>query len=387
MLASGALTSWPGVAQIWRVLPEARVVGGAVRDMLAGREIEDIDFAVPLSPDEVMARAKSAGVKFVPTGLAHGTVTLLAAGRGFEVTSLRQDIETDGRHARVVFTNDWEADAARRDFTINAMFFNQDGVIFDYFGGQEDLARGNVRFVGTAQTRITEDYLRILRFFRFFARYGLGEADAEAIAAITLERTGLQGISSERIWRETKKILQASAPLAAIKLMQVSGVLDMVLLGAVVERLAALLARGAPVDPLLRLAALTDEDLARSLRLSNAEAQILASLRTPFLLQAAADDASLRRALADTPRNVLIGQTWLSVEGEAEGARLRARLMSLEVPVFPLLGRDLVGLGIKAGPWLGEALALVRRWWWESGCVADKASCLAYAVEILGHQE
>lgn len=387
MLASGGVISLPGVARVWGVLPEARVVGGAVRDMLAGRQVDDVDFAVPLSPDEVMARAKSAGVRSVPTGLAHGTVTLLVEGRGFEVTSLRRDIETDGRHARVVFTDDWEEDAARRDFTFNAMSCDQHGKIFDYFGGQADLAAGMVRFVGVAQTRITEDYLRILRFFRFFARYGRGEADSEAITAISLERAGLLGLSCERVWSEIKKILQAPAPLMAIELMRRCAVLDVVLPGAVVARLGALLAQNAPVDPLLRLAALTDEDLAGRLRLSKAEAQTLASWRAPFLLRADADDDELRRALADYSKAALIGQSWLNSGEETGGTDLRARLTALKTPVFPLLGRDLVGLGIKAGPRMGSILTLVRRWWWEGGCMADQAACLAQATRISEYSE
>ncbi len=166
------------------------MVGGAVRDMLVGRAVADVDFASPLMPEEVMARAKAAGLKAVPTGLAHGTVTLVARGRAFEVTTLRRDIQTDGRHAVVAFTDDWKMDASRRDFSINAMSATRDGEIFDYFDGRADLAAGRVRFVGQAAARIEEDYLRILRYFRFFARYGRGEPDAEAVAAIIRCGTG-----------------------------------------------------------------------------------------------------------------------------------------------------------------------------------------------------
>lgn len=373
----------PGMAQIWAALPEARIVGGAVRDRLAGREVADVDFAVPLLPEAVMARAKEAGLKFVPTGLAHGTVTLLAAGRGFEVTTLRRDVETDGRHARVAFTDDWQADAARRDFTINAMSCAQDGRIFDYFGGQVDLAAGMVRFVGDAQQRITEDYLRILRYFRFLARYGQGVPDAQAVIAITKTRAGLSGLSPERVWQELKKILQAPAPLAAIKLMQQTGVLEMVLPGSSPQRLAALLARAAPADALLRLAALTDEDLAERLRLSLAERQALVQWRAPCALTPDADDAALRRALADTPRAALLGQSWLQGQDDASWADLRARLGALTLPVFPLLGRDLAVFGVPAGPGMGRVLAATRRWWWEHGCVADKAACLRQAAIIV----
>ena len=376
-VAGGRMIALPGMAQIWSIFPEARMVGGAVRDLLAGREVADVDFAVPLPPEAVMARAKAAWLRFVPTGLAHGTVTLLAAGRGFEMTSLRQDVETDGRHARVEFTANWQADAARRDFTINAMSCDQDGRIFDYFDGKADLAVGMIRFVGPARQRIAEDYLRVLRFFRFFARYGQGQADAEAVAAIMAARDGLSGLSPERVWSEVKKILEVPAPLASIWLMQETSVLESILPGAVPDRLAALLARGAPVDPLLRLAALTNEDLAKRLRLSAAQARRLAGLRTPFSLSPDDDEARLNRALADRPREILIGQSWLHGGDDAGWADLRARLEVLKVPVFPLLGRDLAAMGIPAGPEMGEVLASIRQWWWEGGCLAGKAACLA----------
>lgn len=372
----------PEMARIWAVFPEARMVGGAVRDMLAGQEIADVDFASPLPPEAVMARAQAAGLQFVPTGLSHGTVTLVVSGQGFEITTLRRDVETDGRRARVAFIDDWREDAARRDFTINAMSCSQDGQIFDYFGGQADLASGIVRFVGPARQRIAEDYLRVLRFFRFFARYGQTPPDLEATAAITAMRDGLSGLAAERIWREVKKILQAPAPLGAIRLMQETGVLETILPGASPERLAGLLARGAPVEPLLRLAALTDEDLAARLRLSNAEQLLLAQWRAPFAMSPDADALSLSRALADTPRAVLLGQSWLYGGDDARWAGFRTRLEALKAPVFPLLGRDLAAMGVQAGPKMGDSLASIRQWWWEGGCVADKAACLAQAEKI-----
>ncbi|MDE1907193.1 MAG: CCA tRNA nucleotidyltransferase [Rhodospirillales bacterium] len=370
--------------KVWAALPEARVVGGAVRDMLAGHEVADVDFASPLKPEAVMARAKAAGLKAVPTGIEHGTVTIIAAGRGFEVTTLRRDKETDGRRARVEFTDDWREDAARRDFTMNAMSLTQGGEVFDYFGGRGDLAAGMVRFVGAPGARIAEDYLRVLRFFRFFARYGRAAPDAEAVAAIAAGREGVRQLSVERVWSEVKKILAAPAPLAAMALMQKTGVLEIVLPGADVTRLAALLAKGAPVDPVLRLAALTDEDLAARLRLSGAEAERLAGWRLPFVLKEGDDDAMLRRALADAPREVLIGQSWLWGGDGVGWTALRERLAGMARPVFPLQGRDLVALGIEPGPRMGEILAEARRWWMEGGCVAGKAECLARARGLTG---
>ncbi len=370
----------PGMAALWDALPQARMVGGAVRDMLAGRPVADVDFAVPLSPQEVMARVEAAGLKAVPTGLAHGTVTVVAAGRGFEVTSLRRDVATDGRHAVVEFTDDWKTDASRRDFTINAMSATRDGAVFDYFGGREDLAAGRVRFVGEAARRIAEDYLRILRFFRFFARYGRGVPDAQAVAAIVTLREGVRGLSAERVWSEVKRILQADDPRAVVALMRETAVLELVLPGADDARLAALVARGAPVDALLRVAALLRGDaglFARRWRLSGAEQVRLAALMAQNALAPDADDAALCRALADVPGEILIGRSWLGQDERPGWEGLRARIAAMARPVFPVLGRDVVMLGVPPGPGVGAVLDQVRRWWLAGGCVADKRTCLA----------
>jgi poly(A) polymerase len=370
----------PGMASVWKALPEARVVGGAVRDWLAGRTVADVDFAVPLPPDVVMARAAAAGLKAVPTGIAHGTVTLVAEGRGFEVTSLRRVVDTDGRRAVVAFTDDWEEDAARRDFTINAMSAAQDGTVYDYFGGREDLAAGRVRFVGPAAARIAEDYLRVLRFFRFFARYGRGAPDAEALTAIIALRDGVKTLSAERVWSELKRILEAPDPVPSVRLMADTGVLKLLLPEADVARLAALVASGAPVDPLLRLAALWRGDVAAFAarwRLSTEEAVRLAGLAVPNELRPANDDAALRRSLAEVPGAVLVDRTWLGGGAGPEWMALRARLAAMERPVFPLQGRDLAALGVPSGPEMGETLRALRTWWLEGGCVADAAMLLA----------
>jgi poly(A) polymerase/tRNA nucleotidyltransferase (CCA-adding enzyme) len=369
-----------GVAQVWDALPEARVVGGAVRDWLAGWPVADVDFAVPLTPQAVMARAAAAGLKAVPTGVAHGTVTLVAAGRGFEVTSLRRDVATDGRHAVVAFTDDWEEDAARRDFTVNAMSATRDGTVYDYFGGQEDLAAGRVRFVGEPAARITEDYLRVLRFFRFFARYGRGAPDAAAVVAIMALRDGVKTLSAERVWSEVKKILQAPGPVSALRLMADTGVLELVLPGADVARLEAVMAAVAPVDELLRVAALwrgNVVEFAARWRLSTAEAARLAALMLPNGLRPEDDDAALRRALAAEPAAVLADRTWLAGGGGPGWDGLRARLARMERPVFPLQGRDLAGLGVAPGPEVGAVLREVRAWWLAGGCIADAAACKA----------
>jgi poly(A) polymerase/tRNA nucleotidyltransferase (CCA-adding enzyme) len=374
------------MAALWDALPQARMVGGAVRDMLAGREVADVDFAVPLSPREVMTRVRAAGLKAVPTGLAHGTVTVVAQGRGFEVTSLRRDVETDGRHAVVAFTDDWETDASRRDFTINAMSATRDGAVFDYFGGREDLAAGRVRFVGEASRRIAEDYLRILRYFRFFARYGRGAPDVEAVAAIMALREGVRSLSAERVWSEVKRILQADDPRAVVALMRETGVLELVLPGADEARLATVVAHGAPVDELLRVAALLRGDaglFAQRWRLSGAEQGRLEALMVPDALGLEADDAALRRALAETPGEILAGRSWLAQDDRPGWDGVRARILAMVRPVFPVQGRDVVALGVAPGPGVGEVLEAVRRWWLAGGCVADKRACLARAAARL----
>ncbi len=377
----------PGVAEVWAALPEARVVGGAVRDTLAGRAVADVDFASPLEPDVVMARLREAGLKVVPTGLVHGTVTAVVGGVGFEITTLRRDVETDGRHAVVRFTDDWEADAARRDFTINAMSMSRDGVIYDYFNGRADLAAGVVRFVGEARLRIAEDYLRILRYFRFFARYAAAP-DVAAVAAITELRDGVLILSAERVWGELKRILQAPDPRAALALMRETGVLALVVPeGADMAAVGDLVLRGAPVDSLLRVSALLLGDLegfVARLKLSNEEAERLRALRVPNRLRPGADDADLRRALADTPADVLVARTWLGQDAVAGWDDLRGRLEATAKPVFPLQGRDVTVLGVSPGPLVGEILAAVRGWWLEGGCLADRAACRERAIKLVG---
>jgi poly(A) polymerase/tRNA nucleotidyltransferase (CCA-adding enzyme) len=374
----------PGVAAVWDALPEARIVGGAVRDGLAGRAVADVDFAAPVEPDVVTARLRAAGIEVVPTGVKHGTVTAVVAGVGFEVTSLRRDLETDGRHAVVAFTDDWELDASRRDFTINAMSAARDGTVFDYFGGRADLAAGRVRFVGEAAARIEEDFLRIFRFFRFFARYGRGEPDAAALAAIKALRDGVGRLSAERVWSEMKLILSADDPGRAVALMDEAGVLGMVVPGADVARLARLLASKAPGEALLRVAALLPGDAEgfnEVWRLSGAERERLGAFLGEFGLRADADDADLRRALAEAPADILIGRSWL--RDGPEDARLRARLAGMNRPVFPLQGRDVTALGVLPGPRVGEILAAVRDWWMHRGCVGDVAACRAEAARLV----
>lgn len=359
----------PALRTVLGALPGARLVGGCVRDALAGLMTADIDLATPMPPDAVMDALARAGLRVIPTGLAHGTVTALVGTSHFEITTLRRDIKTDGRHAVVAFTDDWLADAARRDFTINAMSMTPDGRVFDYFGGQADLAAGVVRFVGDAATRIAEDYLRILRFFRFFARYASKPADAEALRAIAALVGGLGQLSAERVWSEIRRILAAPAPDAALVLMADTGVLGALLPTAVLRPVDAL-----PADPILRLAALLPG--AAPLNLSGDEAARLAALQSEPPPKGA-DDAHLRRLLTDTPPEILIGRSWIAGQ---DGA-LRARIAAMDRPVFPVQGRDLAAAGLMPGPEMGRVLKSLRAAWLASGCVATQDDLMAQLAQ------
>jgi poly(A) polymerase len=374
-----AFLAEPALAVVIAALPEARVIGGAVRDTLAGRAVTEIDLATPRTPEQVTEALQAVAIRVVPTGIEHGTVTAVVDGRGFEVTTLRRDVETDGRHAVVASTDDWRADAARRDFTINAMSLTRTGEVFDYFGGVSDLHAGVVRFVGDPAIRIAEDYLRILRFFRFFARYGRGAADTAALVAIRGGVPDLARLSVERVWSELARILSAPDPRAAVALMEEAGVLGAVLPeGADPARLAWLIEAGAPDDPLLRLAALLTGDavaLSARLRLSAAERDRLVALRAGPVPRPGEDDAALRRLLAGETRELLIDRAWLAGGDAADWIALRARLAALPRPVFPLEGRDVLALGEPEGPRVGVLLRAVRQWWLDGGCVAGEEAC------------
>jgi len=371
----------PPLATIFAVLPEARLVGGAVRDLLAGLPVSDIDLATPRAPDAVMQTLLDAGLRAIPTGLDHGTVTAVVAGTPVEITTLRRDVETDGRRAVVAFTDDWRVDAARRDFTINALSMTRDGLVFDYFGGIDDLRRGRVRFVGDPSARIAEDYLRIMRYFRFHARYGKEPPDATTVAAIRGGLAGLATLSPERVWMELKRLLATPDPSAAVALMAKLGVLDSVLPeGADPVALTRLTLADALSDPLLRLAALLTgdaESLSDRLKLSNDERERLAALLAGPVPRPDDDNAALRRLLADTEPAILIDRAWLAGGDAREWAALRARLAAIPRPVFPLEGRDVLALGVLPGPRVGELLRAVRAWWLEGGCIADADACRA----------
>lgn len=396
----------PAVAAVLAALPGARAVGGCVRDALAGAPSADVDVAAPLPPEVLTARLREAGLKVFETGLAHGTVTAVKDHVPVEVTALRRDVLTDGRHAVVEWTTDWREDASRRDFTINAMSLAPDGALFDYFTGRKDLAAGKVRFVGDPDTRLAEDYLRALRFFRFQARYGRGEPDPPAVAAIRRAVPGLARLSAERVWMELKRILSVPDPVGAVALMAETGVLAAI--DAVawdVDGLRRLEALGPPGDPLLRLVALLPGEgladrLAQRLKGSWEERMFLelysrpvGEPRRPTDDQASPPfdnpDSAARWALFVAARNlrdegrarstadrILVA---LQFRGEQDAVFWRAARESaarLAIPAFPLTGADAAAEGVAPGPLMGELLGQTLVWWRDDGCRASHEACL-----------
>jgi poly(A) polymerase len=369
----------------------ARFVGGSVRDALLGRRIGDIDIATPAPPERVIELLEKRGIKVVPTGLAHGTVTAIAGTppRHFEITTLRRDVETYGRRARVAFDADWAADAARRDFTINAIFLDPDGTLHDPVGGLADLRARRVRFVGDPATRIAEDVLRILRYYRFEARFGTGPGDRPARAACRAMAHLLPNLSAERVAQELVKLLEASDPVAALRMMAEDGVLSIILPEAHrIDRLRHMIAIEPEPDPLRRLAALIEVDgagalaLAERLHFSNAWRDRLHGLASPWAIDPPADTAAQRRALyrlgAERYRDIVL---LLAAEGAMSRDRL-AELLALArdwtPPAFPLGGRDVTALGIAPGPEVGRLLGVVHDWWEAGDFAADRAACLVY---------
>ncbi|MDB5512250.1 MAG: tRNA nucleotidyltransferase [Enterovirga sp.] len=384
--AAAALLVRPRVARLLSALDrageETRIVGGAVRNVLLGRPVTEIDLATTALPKDTMRRARAAGLKPVPTGIEHGTVTVVVEGEPFEVTTLREDVETDGRHAVVRFGRSFEADAVRRDFTMNALSLGADGIVRDVTSGMEDLAAGRVRFIGEARQRIREDYLRILRFFRFSAEYANGPLDPAGLDAAIRERDGLERLSRERVRAELLKLLVAERAAEVVSCLQESGLLQR-LAGGVAE-----LGRfgRAPAEPVLRLAALlvaTEEDADRlrdRLRLSNAEhAKLLGYSRVLRRLKSAAIlDRGEARRLAFSWGSAPLVEAVAALAGEprpklaADGAAQLAAFAAGEpAPVFPLTGAELIRRGVPAGPELGRQLADARRAWLEAGCPAE----------------
>ena len=341
-----------------------RLIGGVVRDTLLGVPVSDIDMATRLTPDAVMARLKIAGIKSVPTGIAHGTVTAVMPSGPVEITTLRRDVSTDGRRATVAFTDDWREDAARRDFTINALSANPEtGEVFDYFGGRDDLSSGHVRFIGAPLQRIAEDHLRILRFFRFFARFGKGEPDSAAYDACTTRANDLMTLSRERIASEFLKLLSYPMPVAAVRLMLARDILKPVLpeitsadlLDSVVRR------EGASGHPIRRFAALIGPDPAMSkhiamrLKLSKAQTKrlvIACGWTEPF---DTVSSLAYRLGIDGARDRLLLGGADAMI------------LDSWKRPIFPITGGSLIKRGLESGPGVAITLAKVENAWIDAG--------------------
>jgi len=369
---------------------EARVAGGAVRNSLMGLPVADVDIATTLRPQTVVERAMAAGIKAVPTGIEHGTVTLVVEGKPFEVTTLRRDVATDGRHAEVAFGTDWRTDAERRDLTINALYADATGAVIDLVDGLPDIESRTVRFIGDATMRIAEDHLRILRFFRFFALYGRGRPDAEGLKACARAKDKLGKLSAERVWSETKKLLAAPDPGRALLWMRQSGVLTEILpetekwgIDAIPGLIDAEKAFGWQPEPMLRLAAMVPPDrgrlkaLAERLRLSKAEAASLDHwARAPEIAAKLAETAfdrllyrhgplglvmRLKLALAGARARGLGDSEALALAGLCQ--RLLARAQKWQRPSFPLTGTDVLAAGVPAGPRVGAVLGAIEEEW------------------------
>ena len=348
-----------------------RFVGGSVRNALMGQPVDDLDLATRLLPEVSMAALKTAGLKVVPTGLAHGTVTAVSKGRPYEITTLRRDVETDGRKAVVAFTDDWAEDAARRDFRLNALYADADGQVFDPTGhGVDDAREGRIVFVGDPETRIREDYLRILRFFRFFAWYGRGEPDAAGLKACADLSEGMVRLSAERVSKELLKLLAAPDPRPSVRAMANSGVLQAILPEA--EPLAAFETMvDLSTDPVLRLSALLSPDTAhvetaaRRLRLANAVRERLIEAAGGEA-DLAMDDRTARVQIYRLGRPVFIDRV-LRAEAQTGQAGAGSNLIALAegwaIPRLPIGGRQVAAAGLPAGPLTGRILAAFEDDW------------------------
>jgi poly(A) polymerase len=388
--------SAPETQAVMRALAEngggARFVGGAIRNALLGREVADIDIATPFVPQEVVRRLEAAKIASVPTGIAHGTVTAIVNGKPFEVTTLRRDVSTDGRRATVAFSTDWAEDAQRRDFTINALYASNDGEIFDYCGGLADIEAGRVRFIGDAIQRIREDYLRILRLFRFHAWYGKGEIDAEALRAAAAEKAGIAQLSGERIQKEMLRLLEAENPIPMLRAMAASGILADILPGALsiarLDRLAAIdSANFFASDAVLRLAALLGKDpaqvqaIADRFKLSNADRarlEDLAGAKEKIVSYLSIREVrKLLYRIGPAPFKDRVFLRWAEDPKESNAIQWRALLALADAwqrPVFPLNGSNVMAAGVTEGPLVGRILAEVEEWWIDSDFTDDKFS-------------
>jgi len=376
-------------------------VGGCVRNAVLKRPVDDIDIATVLTPDQVMQALTDANIRWVPTGVEHGTITAVSEGRPFEITTLRRDVSTDGRRAVVTFTDDWTEDARRRDFRLNALYLDAAGRIHDPLGhGVEDAKAGRIVFVGDPLTRIREDYLRILRYFRFLAWYGRGDPDPAAVSACKALKGMLSGRSAERTSKELFKLLAAEDPRPAMALMHGAGVLAAILPTAGLERFDALVGieRGIlyESDPELRLASLLPDDpeqVARSierLRLSNAQRdRLTAALAREPRIVPWLSPREVRRTVYRVGLRAFHDRVKLAWAGAArpklasQWRKLLALGESWTAPEFPLTGEDAIAAGLTQGPLVGRALKEVEDWWVDEDFPAERAGALDQLARVV----
>ena len=412
--------------QPWMVAPEtkavmaalgsggssARFVGGCVRDAVIGRTVADIDIATPDQPDTVMELLGCAGIACYPSGIEHGTVTATVGEKEFQITSLRVDVETNGRHAKVQFTRDWALDARRRDFTINALFCAADGTVYDPFGGVSDLRSGRVRFVGNPIDRLNEDVLRVLRFFRFFAHYGQPPADMKALIACRSMVGALSNLSRERVRDELFKLLCARDPASTLSLMKQNRILGSILPEATrLQRLRAMSVIGAEystefclrIEPIRRLGAVVDTDakgaeaIGKSLRLSKVETKRLARMLSPsHPIAADSDERAQKRSLYKMGKETFVDvvclawsehlsegyQDWESLT-ERYGPML-SRAKEWTAPKLPVDGDDVTAAGVSEGPEVSKVLKRIEDWWLDGDFKPDREAALAKLAEWVG---
>ncbi len=391
----------PDVQAIMKALPDGttRFVGGCVRNTLWGMEVGDIDMATQLEPEAVAAALDAHNIRYVPTGIEHGTLTAVIQGRPYEITSLRRDVETDGRRAVIAYTQDWAEDAQRRDFTVNALYADVHGQIFDPSGkGLADIETRRFRFVGDADQRVREDYLRILRYFRFLARYGgQNKVDAEALRACRENRAGLKTLSAERIWSELKKTLSAPDPRRAFRIMQTNDILEVTLPEASnVEGLELLwkLEQSEELthDPMLRLMAMAARDelatagLCRRLKMSNAEkGRLLSWAGDATPMSADMSESEQKVAIYKAGQTVARDRALIRAAGADDPSKQKGWMAlahltdTWELPEFPLTGKDLMKTGMPSGPAIGRALQALEALWIRSGFEANRDKLLMAA--------
>ncbi len=367
---------------------EARLVGGCVRDSILQRDVHDIDLATNLLPDQAIKALKLRNIKTIPTGLKHGTITAILNQRSFEITTLRHDVKCDGRHAKVEFTNDWQADASRRDFTFNALYADKHGHIYDYFGGTQDLKARRLNFIGNAEDRIQEDYLRILRAFRFHAKICIGDLSDEILDVCKKYSHMIQNLSGERIREEVFKLLECNDPVPTLKSMQKSDVLQKIIPKEVkCEILFSKLLLGADalvkLALLLRTAGSLGEDVSKFLRLSNKQKKKLL-----FLLS-----SNIKTELSEKEQKKYISLFGIElycdlmkicgIESETNVDEYISFANTFNIPKFPLSGNDLISIGHQPGKSLGRSLELLRQHWENSSYTLTKEELILYAKSFI----